>query len=119
MKGCRTIIFAWRSTDPKQLLQVPDPIGPENDAHILKYAAQAEIIICVWGAGYGKVKNHSEQVQTSLLGLNRPIHCLKQATKGEPCHPLYLPYTLMPTLLSFSKVAHRSQVEAGADPVDS
>lgn len=93
-----TNIFAWRATNPRQLHQVPDPTGAENDHHILHQANQSEIIICAWGASHAKLNQRSAHVLTLLQTLDRPIHCLRKAANGEPCHPLYLPYRLSPSL---------------------
>ena len=41
--------FAYRTTDQKRLMQVPDPIGPDNDAHLIKMAKEAAVIF-VWPA---------------------------------------------------------------------
>ena len=34
-------IFAYRATDPKEMLAVKDPIGPENDGHIQAALSEA------------------------------------------------------------------------------
>jgi hypothetical protein len=45
-----TNIFAWRDTDPRNMRAAADPIGPENDATILKGCDWADQIICGWGS---------------------------------------------------------------------
>ncbi len=42
-------LFAYRATDPQDLLEVLDPIGPENFYHISKTTASCQCIIFAWG----------------------------------------------------------------------
>ncbi len=44
-------IFAYRSTDPKGLRQVEDPIGPDNDWYLTQ--TRGGIMLCAWGANGG------------------------------------------------------------------
>jgi len=81
-------IFALRSTDPKGLKQVDDPIGPGNDAAIVKLAKRADLVIVGWGT-HAKLLDRHKQV----LDLLRPIcepKCLGITQGGFPKHPLYL-----------------------------
>jgi hypothetical protein len=88
-----TNLFAYRSTDPKYLRRVADPIGPENDKAILEAADAASMVVCAWGT-HGSLKGRSDHVRKLLEG--RELHALKTTGKGEPCHPLYLSYDLQP-----------------------
>src|ERR1051326_3107500 len=38
-------LYALRSTDPKGLGLVSDPVGPENDAHIMEACGRAKVVI--------------------------------------------------------------------------
>lgn len=87
-------LFALRSTDPKALYSHPDPIGPRNDAMILRAVTGADLVICAWGK-HGALHRRYEQVRT-LLAVNR-LHVLKLNDDGQPTHPLYLPFALEPT----------------------
>lgn len=42
-------LFAFRSTDPKELKKAHDPVGAQNKSHILRAAADSDMIICAWG----------------------------------------------------------------------
>ncbi|MBT8218993.1 MAG: DUF1643 domain-containing protein [Bacteroidia bacterium] len=83
-----TNLFAYRATDPKDLLNTTDPIGTENDAYILKKARQVDQIVCAWG-NMGTLYNRAQEVMSfiptsSAIRINRT---------GQPSHPLYLPDT--------------------------
>jgi hypothetical protein len=88
-------LFAWRATNPRELTEVQDPIGPDNDVWIEKEAAAAGIIIAAWGAN--AVGERPAKVM-ELLRRHGPVYCLGMTTKKAPRHPLYLSSlaTLMP-----------------------
>jgi hypothetical protein len=78
-------LFAYRSTDPASLLQADDPVGPENDEHILASARAAERVVLAWGAK-GSLFDRDQHVLSLLPG----AHCLGFTKEGYPKHPLYL-----------------------------
>jgi hypothetical protein len=80
-------LFALVSTDPKRLVQVPDPVGPENDRFLLGAADEASLVVAVWGAG-GELYGRAQAV-TELLA-KHPLKCLGRTKEGHPRHPLYL-----------------------------
>jgi len=89
-----TNLFAYRSTDRKVLRQVADPIGPENDSHILWAAREASRVIAAWSQD-GDLFARSAWTRSMLT---RPLHYLRMGKKGEPYHPLYLPDNSQPIL---------------------
>lgn len=84
-------LFAYRSTDPKMLLQEKDPVGRYNDRWLEYLAKHADLIVAAWGND-GALMGRSERVKRNFPEL----HCLKLNQSGEPAHPLYLPKTLQP-----------------------
>lgn len=42
-------LFALRSTDPERLTEHPEPVGPENDAHLMSICGAADQTIAAWG----------------------------------------------------------------------
>jgi hypothetical protein len=84
-------IFALRSTDPRGLLQVEDPIGPDNDRHIREAAVRADMVIAAWGV-HGELRGRGAAVR-AMLG---DVRCLGVTKDGHPKHPLYLPKTAQP-----------------------
>src|SRR5262245_8199492 len=80
-----TNVFGWRSTDPKALAGVRDPVGKGNDAAILQAARESSLVVCAWGKhGTGR----AEQIRKLLGGI--PLHVVKLTGTGQPGHPLYL-----------------------------
>ena len=84
-------LFAFISTDPKELEKVDDPIGGMNDQFILNEVSDYPdtIIIAAWSVKNIAVKR-AEHILKMLSG--KKMHCLKISKNGRPWHPLYLPY---------------------------
>ena len=88
-------IFALRSTDPKGLRRIDDPVGPGNDRAIRRVIKSADLVVAAWG-GHGKYLDRGRRVLTMLpddavcLGINRD---------GAPKHPLYIPGDTEPIAL--------------------
>lgn len=87
--------FALVSTDPAALYTEPDPIGPENDRHIVEVAQEAAIVICGWGTN-GAHLNRGRHVKTMLQDLRIDLYALGFTKDKHPAHPLYLSYDLEP-----------------------
>lgn len=95
-----TNLFALRATDPKALLTDPDPVGPENDAHLSHWAAMTELVICGWGS-HPMAARRANAVLALLRSAGVEPHVLKLTGSGMPGHPLYLkadalPFPLVP-----------------------
>lgn len=92
-----TNIFAFRATDPKEMMRQIDPIGyPSNDYHILDQARRCEMVICGWG-NHGKHRFRSASVREMLCDNGVKLHALRVSKTGEPWHPLYVGYDVEPT----------------------
>lgn len=87
-------LFAFRSTDPKQLYTEIDPVGSQNDFYLQFVSAQAGITIIAWGVKGGF---HARDMAVIKL-LTRP-HYLTLTKDGYPGHPLYLKADLQPRKL--------------------
>lgn len=88
-------IFAWRSTDPKMLYALADPVGSENDATILAEATKDGLVICGWGK-HGALNERGSTVARMLLDNDVQPHALKINADGSPAHPLYIGYDVQP-----------------------
>lgn len=79
-------LFGLRSTDPAALRKAADPIGPDNDEHLLLAAAHAARIVVAWG-NHGALLGRGARV-IELLG-SRQRFCFRLTKQGHPEHPLY------------------------------
>jgi hypothetical protein len=88
-------IFAWRSTDPKVLRTLADPIGPENDRAIGEGAAWADRVLCAWGS-HGAHLGRGTEVERLLRASGARLCHLGLTRAGHPRHPLYVAYATEP-----------------------
>lgn len=91
---CMANIFAFRATDPKVMMSVPDPVGADNDRWLLELSQSAGLVVAAWG-NTGRYMGRSDHVRNLIPNL----HCLKLNKSGEPAHPLYQKTQIQPTLM--------------------
>lgn len=93
--------FALRSTDPKGLLDVDDPIGPENDSALREdfesARARNERVVLGWG-NPGILDMRGAIVAGWAIAYHGEPECFGLTQNGQPKHPLYLPGTSKPVL---------------------
>lgn len=94
---CVTNCYAFRATKPVVLKKFAraggDPIGPENDACIVKWAKHAKAVIIGWGAHCEEiVPGRGAAVLALLKAIPVSIHAIGFNGDGSPVHPLYQPY---------------------------
>lgn len=91
-------LFAWRTTKPAGLRLAADPVGPENDQHLLQLAARADIIMLAWGATAEapRWKARADHVMQLLWPYNNRFRVLGWTKGGSPNHPLMMPAALDP-----------------------
>ncbi|KAB1184830.1 MULTISPECIES: DUF1643 domain-containing protein [Haloferax] len=80
-------LFALRSSDPSDLREHPDPIGPDNDEHLQFICDNAEMVVAAWGTD-GALKERGKEVAQTL---NENLYALNTTKEGHPNHPLYQP----------------------------
>lgn len=88
-------LFAFRATDPWLMKRQDDPVGPDNDFHIVNECVKAGKAIAAWGND-GEHLGRSEAVRGLLRESNIGLHYMRLNQSGEPAHPLYLPLRLQP-----------------------
>lgn len=91
-------VFAYRCTDQKRLLETDDPIGKDNDEHLLAMAESAEKIIFAYGKPHTTLRSRGAQVAELFRANGHKLHTLRLSKDGTPVHPLYLPGNLKPIL---------------------
>lgn len=96
-----TNLFAFRSTDPKVLRTVADPIGPGNNDAIVDAACSADLVIAAWG-NHGALLDRGRKVHRLLDSAGVELHHLRMTGAGHPGHPLYLPGDAVPVPFSGS-----------------
>jgi hypothetical protein len=89
-------IFALRSTNPKALYLVDDPIGADNDEAIVSAARNCTLVVCAWGT-HSKLNGRGEQVLNLLKSAGVTPSCLGINADKSPKHPLYVGYDVLPT----------------------
>lgn len=89
-------LFAWRSTDVRALAAAEDPVGPDNDDHLLALLQGVDLIVPCWGSS-GKLPPRLQpriaQVRGLLQRVATPISVLGLTASQDPKHPLMLGYT--------------------------
>lgn len=88
---CMANLFAFRATNPGDMMQAQDPVGPDNDEWLKKLSCDAGVVVAAWGNG-GSYLGRSQKVLFDFPNLM----CLKQNQSGEPVHPLYQPGSSVP-----------------------
>ena len=90
-------LYAYRATDPTELANAADPIGPENRDYLTR--TDADCTIAAWGAhpaAVGWWNGYPFGWQRTVI--QRPaLFCLGTNANGSPKHPLYVPSSRTPT----------------------
>ncbi|MGA0556556.1 DUF1643 domain-containing protein [Larkinella sp. VNQ87] len=79
-------LFAFRATDPAQMIKSDDPIGPMNDWHIQETRKLCKDVVFAWGVN-GTLFARDWDVIKKI----QPAYCFGKTKGGNPKHPLYLP----------------------------
>lgn len=95
-------LFAWRDKSPKEMMKVRDPVGHENDTHILKHVALVDRVVCAWG-NFGGYLSRVEKVVRLLETTKAEIVCLDRNANGSPKHPLYIQGSAVPQPFTLPK----------------
>lgn len=82
-------LFALRATDPHELLDHPNPVGPDNDTHINRVAGECRTVVCAWGA-HRMAEQRADHVLSGLKAAGVDLRCLGTTKGGYPRHPVRL-----------------------------
>ncbi len=88
---CMVNLFAYRATNPTDLLTLSEPTGQENNTYLLGVCKKARLIIAAWGTNGAFLRRDKE-----VIKLIPNLHYLKLTKLGFPAHPLYLKSNLGP-----------------------
>lgn len=83
---CMTNLFAFRATEPSDMMAQDDPVGPDNDSILLNLASRAGRVVAAWGV-HG---SYRERDQWAISNIDRQMTCLGLTKDGHPRHPLYV-----------------------------
>jgi hypothetical protein len=83
-------LYGFRSTDPKGLNSVVDPVGSENIENIKALIGIVDKVVYAWG-------NERKEPEWLKACVATP-YCIEISKKGIPKHPLYLKKKLQPQL---------------------
>ncbi len=83
-------LFAFRATDPDELLTATDPHGPDNYNHLLacRRSFLMTRLVAAWGNVSPKLRQ-AAQSAINVVSMNDP-YCLGTTKDGNPRHPLYV-----------------------------
>lgn len=94
-------VHAYRCTDQARLAETPDPVGPENDAHLLAMAGEASRIVMAYGTPkLVALRARGPAVARRLIAAGHALYALRVSAAGVPWHPLYLPDDTQPVAWS-------------------
>jgi hypothetical protein len=82
-----TNLFAFRVTNPKDMISEPDPVGADNEMWLFECARNAGAVLAAWG----KNGNHLGRA-AQVTALFPQLVCLGTNQDGSPRHPLYVSY---------------------------
>jgi len=83
---CMANLFAFRATNPKNMMNNIKPIGKLNDEYLIMLSQLADVTIAAWGNNGSYLSRDKE-----VIKIISEMKCLRKTKKGFPGHPLYIP----------------------------
>lgn len=80
-------LFAYRATNPAELLRADHPIGFHNEALHHAAAKSSSPMLCAWGANMG---DRAYFTLAMFRSRGTDLRCLGLTRNGYPRHPLYV-----------------------------
>ena len=81
-------LFAYRATNYRDLFNISDPVGAENNRFLMQAIERCSTVVLGWGTR-GTLLDRDRQVMSLLVGRN-DLYCLGITKNGQPRHPLYV-----------------------------
>jgi len=90
-------LYAYRATHPRDLWQVSDPVGPDNDRHTMRILNEAAgspgaRILVAWGGNAKLDRVRQVRALLEAAGVSGRTECFGYTANAEPLHPLMLAY---------------------------
>jgi hypothetical protein len=88
-------LFSLVATDVNELKTAPDPVGPENNEHLIAMLKEADIVIVAWGRAAKLPKSlryRIGEVVAMAKSLGVELWCFGTCDDGQPRHTLMLAY---------------------------
>lgn len=82
-------LFAYRATKPEDMRAADDPVGPNNNWHLLEDAKHCALTLAAWGMN-GDFLDRDRIVTKMLLQSRVCLVSLGTTKDGFPRHPLYV-----------------------------
>lgn len=97
-------LFAFRSTNPKELLNTDNPFGDKNIWHTRQLLDKVEKVICAWGNEkiVDKICGKGNSFENIYYAYDK-LHFIELSKFGTPKHPLYLKSELKPNRLEIAR----------------
>lgn len=86
-------VFALRATDPAEMINDPNPVGPDNDKAIMESLDRCEAVVLACGNIVNGVWGGAVRFRALVKAIRRESHvplCLGTNQTGLPKHPLYV-----------------------------
>jgi hypothetical protein len=99
-----TNLFAWRATQPADLLTADDPFGQPRNVEVLEALfTEHDVVVAAWGAKFAEiartrnrwqvvtgVPDHPKMIRAMANRHGTDLVCLGTTKDGSPRHPLYV-----------------------------
>lgn len=88
-------LFGHVATDVRELADVEDPVGPDNDAFLAHVMGLADIVVPCWGRRDKlpmRLRPRIDAVERMLRDSGKPVRVFGTTHGGDPLHPLMLAY---------------------------
>lgn len=92
-------LFGLRSTDPRGLREVADPVGPDNIKAIVDAVKISERAILAWGRHGAYLERGPDMMEKMEIFYPTKGYALMMNGDGSPRHPLYVSYSVEPIKL--------------------
>lgn len=89
-------LFAYRATDPKELLGGQGVTGGSRGNGELLVACTADLLVAAWGADVPFCRDREALDMFSDQFPDKQVYCLGTTKQGKPRHPLYVKASAVP-----------------------